>query len=266
MQYLSLYLEFIKINLYSMIQYRVAYLTSTLAQALDYGVSFILIWVMIYRFGTLNGWLPYEVMFLYALSLCSYAIAGFFLFITMSNLSGMIQTGEFDEVLTKPMNPLLYLASRNFSPGYVSHIALSVAIMAVCLVNLEIKITPLKIAFLCLCILGAALIQGAAFLFTSVPSFWITQNRLKEILFHQLRSFIEYPISLYNKFVQVTLTLVIPYAFINFYPAQFFLGKQDFLMFNQSLQYLTPLIGLILFILAYKFWNFGLRHYKSTGT
>ena len=255
MHYLSLYLEFIKINLYSMIQYRVAYITSMLAQALDYGVSFILIWVMIYRFGTLNGWLPYEVMFLYALSLC-----------TMSNLSSMILNGEFDEVLTKPMNPLLYLASRNFSPGYVSHIALSVAIMVVSFVNLGIKLTPYKIIFLCICILGAALIQGAAFLFTSVPSFWITQNRLKQILFHQLRTFIDYPISLYNQFVQIILTLIIPYAFINFYPAQYFLGKQDFLMFNQSFQYLTPLIGLVLFILAYKFWNYGLRHYKSTGT
>lgn len=266
MHYLSLYLEFIKINLYSMIQYRVAYLTSMLAQAVDYGISFLLIWVMIYRFDTLNGWSPYEVMFLYALNVCSYAIAGFFFHITMSYLPDMIQRGEFDEVLTKPMNPLLYLASRNFSPGYVSHIALSIAIMVVSLSNMRVQITLLKIVFLCACIAGAALIQGAAFILTSVPSFWITQNSLKRVLFHQLRSFIDYPISLYNKFIQIILTLVIPYAFISFYPAQYFLGKQDFLMFNQSIQYLTPIIGLVLFILAYKFWNFGLRHYKSTGT
>ena len=31
---------------------------------------------------------------------------------------------------------------------------------------------------------------------------------------------------------QIILTLIIPYAFINFYPAQYFLGKQDFIMFN----------------------------------
>jgi ABC-2 type transport system permease protein len=127
--------------------------------------------------------------------------------------------------------------------------------------------TPLKILFLCVSILGAALIQSAGFLFTSIPSFWIIQNNsLRDILFHQLKGFVDYPISLYSKFIQVILTLVIPYAFLSFYPSQFFLGKNDFLMFHPIFQYLTPILGIILFFLAYKFWLFGINHYKSTGS
>jgi ABC-2 type transport system permease protein len=59
---------------------------------------------------------------------------------------------------------------------------------------------------------------------------------------------------------------VLPYAFINFYPAQFILGKEDYLGFPPVLVYLTPAVGIILFVVAYQFWRVGLNHYKSTGS
>ncbi|KAB2846375.1 MAG: ABC transporter permease, partial [Ignavibacterium sp.] len=115
--------------------------------------------------------------------------------------------------------------------------------------------------------LSGALIQGAAFIFTSVPSFWLVQsNSLMDIFIWDLKSFIRYPISAYHRIIQVILTLIIPYAFINFYPAQYFLNKNDFLMFHPVFQYLSPLVGVLLFIFAYRFWNTGINHYKSTGS
>lgn len=267
MYYLPLYLQFIKIRLQSMIEYRATFLTGAVAQFVSYGSTFLLVWVMVNQFGTLSGWNPYEVMFLYSLNLGSYAITGYFLFNLCFRLPTLIQTGEFDEVLTKPLNPLLYIVCRDFNYGYFSHLILSIVIMTICFIKLGIVVTFLKLILLVVVILAAALIQGAALLFTSVPSFWLVRgNSLMKTFFFDVKDFIQYPISLYNKTIQIMLTFVFPYAFISFYPAQYFLEKNDFLMFHPIFQYLTPIVGVVMFVLAYGFWNLGINNYKSTGS
>ena len=70
----------------------------------------------------------------------------------------------------------------------------------------------------------------------------------------------------YPRFIQVLLTFVIPYGFMSFYPAQYFLQKNDFLLFFPWFQYLTPVVGAVLLTLAVVFWKAGLRRYQSTGS
>ncbi|MNR23971.1 hypothetical protein D3C85_1410250 [compost metagenome] len=140
-------------------------------------------------------------------------------------------------------------------------------VIVICFKNLHIAWSPINILFLVLVLLGGALIQGAAFLFTSVPAFWITNNTaLIDLFMFDLKRFVQYPISAYSKFIQVLLTLILPYAFINFYPAQFFLGKNDFLMFHPWIQFLTPVLGVILFTCALMFFYKGIKYYNSTGS
>lgn len=86
------------------------------------------------------------------------------------------------------------------------------------------------------------------------------------LLFGSMSNFINYPITIFNKAIQVVLTLILPYAFINFFPAQFLLGKNDFSIFSPIFQFLSPVVAAVLFFLAYKFWNFSINHYESTGS
>lgn len=265
MYYLSLYVEFIRIRLKSSIEHRGAFLLTALVQALSYGANFLIVWVMVNQFQAMGQWQAYEVMFLSALNLCSYGLAGFFFYAPSYILPRLVQTGEFDEALTKPLSPLMYLVSKNFLWGYLSHTGLSVVIMCVCLSNLNIAMTAGRIAFLIVTIISGGLIQSAIFLFSSVPSFWLVKNDIGNVLWN-LRSFVQYPITIYHKAVQVLLTIVVPFAFISFYPAQYFLGKDDFGLFHPVFQYLAPAVGLALFLAALLFWRFGVKHYNSTGS
>ena len=81
-----------------------------------------------------------------------------------------------------------------------------------------------------------------------------------------VRRFIEYPITIYDRWLQLFLTVVIPYAFVSFYPAQHFLDKDGQALFHPALQYGTPLVGIFMFALACGFWRFGVNHYQSTGS
>ncbi|WP_218571221.1 ABC transporter permease [Paenibacillus oralis] len=237
------------------------------AQFASYGAEFLLVWIVINRFQTIQGWLPDQVIFLYGLNLCSYALAGFFFFSINSGLPLMIKEGTFDEILTKPLNSFLYLSCREFNTGYLSHLILSIFVIGLAFQRLQLELTFVGFVYLVLVLLGGALIQGAGLIITAVPSFWFTESRgIRELLFFQAKNFIRYPLSIYHGFIQILLTLILPYAFINFYPAQYFLKKQDFGFFSPVFQFVTPIVGLVLFTLAYGFWRVGIRSYQGTGS
>ena len=88
---------------------------------------------------------------------------------------------------------------------------------------------------------------------------------LKEIFYWNMRKFAIYPLSIYNKFIQAILIFVVPFAFVNYFPAQFFLRKADMAAYPEWLMYISPVVGIALYLFAYSFWRFSLRFYKSTG-
>ncbi|RJE86181.1 hypothetical protein D3P07_19060 [Paenibacillus sp. 1011MAR3C5] len=94
----------------------------------------------------------------------------------------------------------------------------------------------------------------------------VRNTSLAQLFLHDFKDFIRYPVSIYPASIQIVLTLVVPYAFINFYPAQYFLNKQDFLLFHPVFQYLTLAVGAVLFTGAILLWRWGINHYHSTGS
>jgi len=93
----------------------------------------------------------------------------------------------------------------------------------------------------------------------------MVKGNYKNVFYGAMKKFINYPISLYNKFIQIFLTFVLPYAFINFYPAQLLLNKKDYI-FHPALQYATLPLGVLLFIISYRFWLYGINRYQGTGS
>ncbi|HEV8020045.1 MAG TPA: ABC-2 family transporter protein, partial [Candidatus Lustribacter sp.] len=81
------------------------------------------------------------------------------------------------------------------------------------------------------------------------------------------QDFTRYPISIYGRGVQVVMAFILPFAFMNYFPATFFLQKSDAgLHLNPAIGLLTPAIGLVWYGAAYLFWRFGLKHYQGTGS
>ena len=99
-------------------------------------------------------------------------------------------------------------------------------------------------------IASGVLIQGAVFLFFSAISiYFIETQSLKEIMYWNLRKFAGYPISIYNKFIQSLLIFVVPFAFVNYFPAQFLLHKPDMATYPGWFMYISPFVGIILYII-----------------
>lgn len=255
----------IKYSFKSIASYRVAFIMNAISQIVSYMVDFGLTWIMVNAFGSMNGWSKHEVILLYAMSLASYALAGFFFF-NIRSMSRDIRSGQFDDILVKPMGVLPYLVCTRFNRGYVAHLALAIGLIIFCFSSLGTVLTVAKLAFFILSVCTGALIYGGMFLIATTPAFFVVESRALGNLIFFFRQMSYYPLSIFPHILQVILAVIIPYGMINFFPAQAVLGKSDFLFLGSSIQYIAPAGAVLFFGASVLLFTFGVRHYKSTGS
>jgi ABC-2 type transport system permease protein len=263
---ISLYLGFTKVAFRSMAIYRSAFWLGVIAQWLNYGITFGVLFIMVRNFRVLAGWNSEEILFLYAMNLLSYALGASFFFNPCTGLPGKIRTGEFDIALTKPVSAFGHEVLNGFNFGYLSHITLSTAVMIFSLKKLGVVFTPASAFVFAALLLGAALIQASLLIFASAWSFFTVNENPVMSLVWTLKDFIHYPLPIYPGVLQVFLTFIVPMGFLNYYPGAVILGKSEGGLFPPALGYLTPFAGAAVFILSIRFWNWALSKYQSTGT
>ncbi len=263
--YLRLTFVFTRKAIKAMLTYRFSFLINCISQAMDYAVTFLLMWVMVSAFENMNGWNAYEVMLLYAFSLFAYGIAGAFFFNIMNNLPGQIWKGDFDDVLVKPVKVLPYLLSSNFSCNYIAHLTLSVIVMGICFRALEIPLTVWLLMKIIRILAFGSLLYGGFFLFVSGSAFLVTKIDAMDNIMFFFREVSFYPLSIFPKIIQVIATVLVPYGFINFYPLKELLGKRDSAYFGDLASW-SPFVAILFFFIACLFFNKSTKRYKSSGS
>jgi ABC-2 type transport system permease protein len=264
---LKLYRRFIVMFLRAKMQYRLAFVMDLMIQMVTVATNVLLYWVVFSKFKAINGWTLEQVLFMYFLGMLSYGLSGFFFNLQMGWLSNVIGKGEFDIILTKPINPLFHVVSRQFDFPAFPRVASGIVALVVLSARLRIPWTPIRALLLGGDILGGFLIFSAVWIVVGSGCFWLVRsNAMTEILLSDARSFMDYPIDIYGKGIQSILTFIIPYSFVNYFPARLLLGTGDYTFFSGSFDYLTLAVGVAAFGAAYLLWTVSLKKYKSTGS
>lgn len=255
----KLYFSFLKASLKEMLIYRLDCIVGMVSQIVTQLVEIIFIWIVFQNTENLAGWNFMQVLLLYGITLISVGISDFCFDALYDIGPKYIREGDFDKIMLRPVHPLISIigASKEFTA--LGYFGLGLAMTITMLIKLAIPITAiliLKIVFFS--IVGAAII-GAINTIFSIASFWT--YRSNEIIwsFYRTYTFAQYPIDIYNKFIKVLITVILPFAFVAYYPTM------DYLGINTYMIYLSPIIAIVLWIIAVKVWNFALNKYRSTG-
>jgi len=263
---LQLFCAYAKTGLKSRFQYKLDAIAAIFAVFFREASGIIVMYLALLKFDSINNWNINELLFLFSLIFITYGIFIVF-FMALRDFSDWIKHGDFDRVMLRPRGLLtqLVLCGADWLAAF-GHGTLGILLFILSANNVGITWNAVTITYYIITIAGGVLIQGAIFLFFSAVSFYFIETQsLKEILYWNVRKFAGYPISIYNKLIQSILIFVVPFAFVNYFPAQFFLRKEDMAAYPQWCMYITPLVGVVLYVLAYAFWRYSLRHYKSTG-
>jgi ABC-2 type transport system permease protein len=261
---IGLFVRFVRLRVRERMEYRGAYLLGVGAQILGWGADYAVIYLLLQRFGTLNGWTWEQVAFLFSLNLFTYAIGASFTFNPMTEVEDMVADGSFDTVLVRPLDPLLQLVARRYNVGYVAHIVISAGFLAWSAGRLGIDWGPAELTYLALAIVGAACLQAAALIAIGSLAFILVRTGEVFGLYYALKGFQSYPITLYHVAIQWLLTLAVPLAFVNFYPASFLLGKEGAVL-PAAAGLAAPLVGAAALLGAYRLFRVGVDRYQGAG-
>ncbi len=260
------YLRFLEVSIKSQMQYRASFIMLTLGHLAGTGIEFIGIWVLFERFGSLKGWDLAEVAFMYgivniAFSISDAATRGFDMFGTM------VKSGDFDRLLTRPRSTALQLAGQELTLRRIGRFLQGFVILMWAVSVLDIDWTMLKVMLVIFATLGGAALFAGLIVLQATLAFWTTETLeiMNTVTYGGVET-TQYPVVIYRGWFRDIFIYVIPLASVSYFPTLAILGREDPLGSSLMFQYLSPLIGFVFLAVTLRVWQFGVRHYRSTGS
>jgi ABC-2 type transport system permease protein len=260
-RYLSLYGMFLKQRFKTLMEYRASFFIGAVSTVAQQSAGLLVVYVVMQQIPNLRGWSFDEIVLIYGLLLISRSLNHMFADNLWTVGRAYIRTGNFDRFLVRPINPLFHLLADRFCQDGIGYFVVGCLLVGRSFTTLNIPLTPLTIGYLLLTTVTGGVIFFALNLATATSAFWVMDSVPVTRIIFDYNEFAKYPITIYPQFVRVVLTWVIPYAFASYYPANVLLGRDTGVFIL-----LGPVVAIVLTLVAYRIWLFGMRHYNSTGT
>ena len=265
----GLYLRLISVSIRSQLQYRLSFFVELLGVGIVTSFApFATLALILQRFVNIDGWILGEIAFLYgtvetAFGIMDMLFGGF----DPGDFGQRVRRGTFDQILLRPSSTTLQVLGSEFTMRRLARIFQGFAVLIFSLLSTNIAWTPLKVVYLPVVIISLVCFFGALFIIGSTITFWTVQSiEVINIFTYGGTEMMSYPMSIYDKWLRQVFTFIIPGIFMNYYPALYILGKPDPLGMPGFTPLLSPVVGVGMMVVALAFWQFGIRHYQSTGT
>jgi ABC-2 type transport system permease protein len=259
--YLRLYFIIEAQYIKARMQYRADFIISSVGMFFSSLAMLGIFWVLFGSIPNLAGWSFTEVIFIYAFYMIAISPMQI-LFDHFWQLRFHVQQGTFLKYYFRPLNMMFYYVSEMFDLKGIIQLAAGTLLLVYASNQLKLDWTPLRFLLLCVTLISASLVQVAVVVSASCAAFWTVNSWPVLNLAWKLREFSPYPMNIFDNAFRIFFTYVVPIGFVSFYPSQLFLRPD-----NVSLPvYLSPVIGISLFFLAYQIWTIGVNNYSGTGS
>ncbi len=247
-------------------QFRVNFVIEVAFGLVYQTVGFAFIWVVLGRFEAIGGWTLQDVTLLYGIQLMGHALWAP-AFSRIINLQWMVQVGEFDTMLIRPLPIALQFMFGGFRIAVLGDVLGAVILLTIGVGSAGIDWTLPKAGFLALAVVGSGLVRGAFELAISALAFrylatgsagWLTSTMFSQ--------FGAYPLDIFERRTRQLLTWVIPVAFVAWAPAAVLLDRTASLPFPAWVAWCTPLLGVALMTAAWRLFLHESRQYQSSGS
>lgn len=259
-KYSRLFLTQIRTNFVREAVYRTNFVTMLLTDLVWIGVEFALFTVIYANTDTLVGWTKEQVFFFLGIFFASDAINATFFQRNFWQFSDLVNKGELDILLTKPVSPVFLALTRWMSLTSILNFFLGMAITiryadaAGFEGGLRWALVPLWLA---VGVVSAVLLRFAF----AVWVFWTDRSWAITRLYFQFFGLATKPDAIFPVAIRYAIMTFLPFAFIGSVPTRALLFG---LTLGESVAVATVLVGFYFFNVY--FWRRGLRRYQSASS
>jgi ABC-2 type transport system permease protein len=263
---LAIYGKLVGARVRADLQYRASFFLFLASQTLVAGLDLAVILVLFTQVSSIAGWSAPEVALLYGLAGTGFGLAD--LFVSEVELASRhIKAGTFDLFLLRPAGALLQLCASEFAPRRIGRLVQPVIVMVIVFGRLDVSWTPIKVVLIPISIVSGPVIFGAIWVITSSLSFWTVETQeVSNSFTYGGVTLSQYPIDVFGTWLRRLVTFVLPLAFVSFFPAAYLLDKPVRFGMPSSVALLSPLVAIVLVLVARAVWRLAIRHYRSTGS
>lgn len=255
------YAAFWHTSLLAELEYRAHFLTMSLTSLAWSAASLALLGVIVRNVRAVGEWTESGMWLLTGTFMLSRALADLFLSRNMEELSRIVNEGELDFVLARPLDSQFVVSTRYISVKHLPAVLLGLAVVVGAADRAKVLVTPPTAAlYAALVLAGLAIVYSLWFMSVTLIVF---SQRIHNIaaLMHALFDVARVPTDVYGRILGALLTLVLPFAFMATVPARALLGRLDWPLATYGL----VAAGLFL-VASHHFWRFALRRYESASS
>jgi ABC-2 type transport system permease protein len=259
-----LYLRLFEAQLKAVLEYQGDFLIQMVGAVLLNAAGFIFLWVLFQQIPTVEGWGLWEIVLMYALVIFSEGVGSLFFQGTWS-LARLVNRGELDFALVRPLSPAAQVMAGGAVAGMngVGNMLLGAVLIAKAFGHVHVDWTPARIALGIVLFVSSIVIKLALNLATNSAAFWLNSpNNSFPYSMHILGDLCRYPITIYGFGIQTLVALVVPFAFISFFPATAIFEKGSYWEWAGLV---TPLVAAYCVFMAGWIFRRGLARYESSG-
>lgn len=258
---MKVYFKHMGLHLKSLLEYKASFIASFLSQIIVFFSYYFVILALFTKFNNIKGFTLYEVLLCFAVIQFGFAFNESFAR-GLDKFDDLIIKGEFDRILLRPKNIILQVCGYDADFSKLSRLIQALIVLVIALLNLNIAWTPLKVITLLLMMASAIAVFFSIFLLAASYCFITVQGlEVRNVFTAGGKHMAQYPIGVFKKGFIYFFTFIIPYAFVNYYPLLYFLGKKQNLLYAFS-----PLLVFVYLIPCFLIFYKGTKHYTSVGS
>ena len=256
-----LYRRSLGAHLRSTLEYEADFWIMSVAAVVSQGVGVVFLWAIFRSVPDINGWQFWDIVFIYSLVAIGEGISVLF-GQGIWSLSVIVNFGEFDTLLVRPFSPLLQVMSSQIGMNGLGNVALGGALFVASITHIDVAWTPGVVAMAVVLLISAPLVKVGLNIVTNCAAFWLrTPWSMFAFAMHSFGELARYPITIYGPAIRLALTVVLPYAFMSFYPATSITSRGSV----PWIGYLTPLVAVYCLYLGVLVFRRGMARYESAG-
>jgi viologen exporter family transport system permease protein len=246
--------------------YRTSFIMMTLGQFFITLLDFAAIVIMFGNIDRLGGFGLAQVAFLYGVS--GFGLGGADLIVgNVERLGQRIRDGTLDAMLIRPLPALVQVCADDFQLRRVGRLAQSSGVLAYGIAASDIAWTwDRAVLMIVMLISGVAIFCSVFILFACYQFLAQEAAEMANAFTYGGNTLTQYPLTIFPTEVIRGVTFIVPLAFVNWYPSLRILDRPDPLGLPEVVQFASPLVAVVLCLVAGAVWRLGLRSYRSTGS
>ena len=224
-----------------------------------FGIVFL--FLVFRQIPSLNGWTLEQLIFIYGFAQIPRGIDHLFTDNIWMVAWHTVVNGEFDRYMLRPMNVFFQIISEKLQPDAVGELLVGGILVGYSISKGVVTVDAFHVLMFVISILAGAVIYTAIKLFFASIAFWVKISGPFLQAAYEMADFAKYPTEIYAKGIRFVITWIIPFAFVAYLPARYFLAGVS----SVAVIGIESGIAVVFWFIAYALFQKGLSVYESAG-